>query len=81
MATERVYRIKFKEPPLDNDSRVEFFFSSLSAIYDVFTVEQVGCKVNHLWNIKLSEVGTYANGKCEIIVGELTRKQRQIYHG
>ena len=44
MAKEQktIYRVQFKEPPLNDDERTEFFFTSLAAIYDVFTAEQIG---------------------------------------
>ena len=41
-----IYRVRFKEPPLSGDERTEFFFTSLAAIYEVFTAEQIGCRVN-----------------------------------
>lgn len=39
MSEESIYRVAFNEPPLSEDSRTEFFFHSLSAIYEVFTPE------------------------------------------
>lgn len=64
MAKEKktIYRVQFKEPPLNDDERTEFFFTSLAAIYEVFTAEQIGCKVNRLYNIGLPN-GTPYNGK------------------
>lgn len=43
---EFIYRVAFNEPPLENDDSWEFYFTSLSAIYEKFTPEQVGCKVS-----------------------------------
>jgi len=40
-----IYRVQFKEPPIQDDDRTDFFFSSLAAIYEQFTPGQVGCKV------------------------------------
>ena len=48
---EFIYRVAFNEPPLENDDSWEFYFTSLSAIYEKFTPEQVGCKVSRLWNL------------------------------
>ena len=48
-----IYRVRFKEPPLSGDERTEFFFTSLAAIYEVFTAEQISCRVNRLYNIGL----------------------------
>ena len=38
-------------PLLGEDDRKEFYLHSLSAIYEVFMAEQIGCKVIRLWNI------------------------------
>ena len=38
---EFIYRVAFNEPPLENDYIWEFYFTSLSAIYEKFTPEPV----------------------------------------
>ncbi len=44
------------------------YFTSLAAIYEVFTPEQVGCSLAHLWNIKVSDGRVYvsSSGQCRI---------------
>ena len=66
MAKEQktIYRVQFKEPPLNDDERTEFFFTSLAAIYDVFTAEQIGCRVNRLYNIGLPDGTPYDGKRC-----------------
>ena len=59
---EFIYRVAFNEPPLENDDSWEFYFTSLSAIYEKFTPEQVGCKVSRLWNLKITPDKPY-NGR------------------
>ena len=44
----------------------EFFFTSLAAIYEVFTAEQIGCRVNRLYNIGLPDGKPYRGRRCEI---------------
>lgn len=68
MAKEKktIYRVQFKEPPLNDDERTEFFFTSLAAIYEVFTAEQIGCKVNRLYNIGLPNGTPYNGRRCGI---------------
>lgn len=68
MAKEKktIYRVQFKEPPLNDDERTEFFFTSLAAIYEVFTAEQIGCKVNRLYNIGLPNGMPYNGKRCGI---------------
>lgn len=61
-----IYRVKFKHPPIDGDGRTEFFFSSLAAIYELFTPEQIGCAVNRLYNLNLSDGACYDGRLCEI---------------
>lgn len=61
-----IYRVRFKEPPLSGDERTEFFFTSLAAIYEVFTAEQIGCRVNRLYNIGLPDGKPYRGRRCEI---------------
>lgn len=73
---KRIYRVQFKEPPLNDDERTEFFFTSLAAIYDVFTAEQIGCKVNRLYNIGLPD-GTPYNGERCLITQEAIHSKAQ----
>lgn len=74
MKKEHIYRVAFNEPPIEEDERTDFFFTSLSAIYEVFTPEQIGCKVSRLWNIGVSRGTAYENAKCKITVEPLTSK-------
>lgn len=75
---EFIYRVEFKEPPLSEDDRTELFFHSLSAIYEVFAVEQVGCKVSRLWNIGVSDGNEYTSrdGAVHITREPIERKHR-----
>ena len=74
MTVMTIYRVVFNEPPIKGDDRVEFYFTSLSAIYDIFSDAQIGCKVTRLWNIGVSN-GTPYNGKLCLITKEpLTTK-------
>lgn len=60
------YRVEFRVPPIEGDERKVFNFSSLAAIYEQFTPEQVGCKVSRLWNIRVSKCIPYMGRKCKI---------------
>lgn len=74
MKKEHIYRVAFHEPPIENDERKDFFFSSLSAIYEDFTSEQIGCKVSRLWNIGVSDGVPYRGRKCTITREQFRRK-------
>lgn len=76
MKKEHIYRVAFNEPPIENDERQEFFFTSLSAIYEVFTPDQVGCKVTRLWNIGVSGGTPYVGAKCRITREPLRSKSQ-----
>ena len=67
----KLYHVRFNEPI---DGKRDFFFGSLSAIYDTFSSGQIGCKVENLWNLSLSEDKPYVGKKCEIIVSKMDRK-------
>lgn len=66
----------FNEPPIEGDSRSEFFFHSLSAKYEVFTAEQVGYKVSRLWNIGVSNGMSYDGRLCTRTKEPISRKKR-----
>ena len=68
------YRVEFKGPPIEGDDRTEFYFSSLAAIYEQFTPEQVGCKVARLWNIGVSDGVPYRGRRCSITKEQIRRK-------
>lgn len=76
MKKEHIYRVAFNEPPIQDDNRTEFFFTSLSAIYEEFTPDQVGCKVTRLWNIGVSGGIPYEGAKCKITREPLRSKSQ-----
>lgn len=76
MSEEHIFLVSFNEPPIEGDPRTDFFFHSLSAIYEVFTAEQVGCKVSRLWNIGVSHGETYDGRLCRITKEPISRKRR-----
>lgn len=73
---EQIYRVSFKEPPFEDDARSDFYFTSLAAIYQHFTKEQIGCAVSRLWNLKISPDKPYVGRKCTITKELLTRKRQ-----
>jgi len=74
MTKGNIYKVVFTTPPLSDDDRTEFYFTSLAAIYDTFTVEQVGCGYRRLYNLKVPS-GTPYNGRlCQITRETFSRK-------
>lgn len=74
--TEYIYRVTFTEPPIDGDARSDFYFYSLLAIYETFKPEQIGCRVEHLWNIGVSKGTVYTNRRetCTVQREPIARK-------
>lgn len=78
MAGEFIYKVAFFERPAGSPSeQKDFYFGSLAAIYGMFTPEQVGCKVENLWNNRVSEGEPYANKLCRITREAVVRKQQK----
>lgn len=74
---EYIYRVDFVDCPLAGDSRKVFYFHSIAAIYDLFTAEQVGCKVTRLWNIGVADGNSYHGRKCSITREPIMRKRQK----
>lgn len=77
-ATSRyAYTVLFFGAPFRDKPRQKFFlFTSLAAIYDVFTVEQIGCSLAHLYNLKIADGAAYAGRRCIIKREPLTSKRQ-----
>lgn len=60
------YKVVFAEPPESDCEEVEFYFSSVAAIFGRFSQQQVGCGRNHLWNIGVANGEPYRGKKCRI---------------
>jgi len=69
-----IYRVSFKETV---DGKKDYFYGSLSAIFTDFTPEKIGCKVQRLWNIKITEEKPYIGRKCTITKEPLRRKTQK----
>lgn len=75
---EYIYKVTFKgETPCGYDHDREFYFGSLAAIYDVFSPGQIGCHVENLWNVGVSDGNPYENALCRITREPLIRKHHR----
>ena len=72
-----IYVVSFKEPPREDTTSTKFYFCSLAAIFDVFSVEDIGCKVTRLWNIGVANGNPYNGRKCSITREPITRKRQK----
>lgn len=68
MAEKRyVYGVLFFAAPFADKPRQRYFlFSSLAAIYEVFSAEQIGCTLGHLYNLKVPDGSAFAGKRCII---------------
>lgn len=75
---ETIIRVQFREPPVKKKPRqTDFFFGSLAAIYEKFTPEQIGCRVEHLWNYGVMIDRPYMNKLCVVSRELLIRKSQK----
>ncbi len=74
-----IYRVSFKEPPYEfYGEQCDFFFGSLSAIYEQFDRNDIGCSVNRLWNLGVSDGKAYHGRRCTITREDVLRKKRKL---
>lgn len=60
-----VYHVHFFD---DGMQKQDYYFGSISAIYQIFNIDDVGIQASSLYNFKLDEVKNpvYKNSKCTI---------------
>lgn len=74
-AKQHVYRVSFRTPPREGGA-VDYYFSSLAAIYEHFTREDIGCKVDRLWAVGVSDGNRYEGRKCTVTREPVFRKSQ-----
>lgn len=78
MGNETIIKVQFRVPPLaDQPTQTEFYFGSLAAIYEKFTAKQIGCKVETLWNARITGDQPYSNRLCVVSRETVTRKAQR----
>lgn len=71
------YSVLFFAAPIREMPRQKFFlFSSLAAIFEVFSADQIGCGLRHLYNLKVPDGSCFAGKRC-IIKREKVFSKRQ----
>lgn len=69
----------FREPPQE-DGKTDYYFTSLAAIYETFTAQQIGCGVQHLYNLGMSDGNTYEGRRAAITRETLASKMQTDPH-
>ena len=73
ISIETIVRVQFLNPVAEHGGQTDFYFGSLAAIYEVFTPEQIGCKLETLWAAKIDTLHT----KCVVSKQVLYRKKQK----
>lgn len=60
------------------DGKKEYYFGSLAAIYDHFTPEQIGCKLESLWNSKIVPGKPKSTKHCVVSKHKVIRKKQKL---
>jgi hypothetical protein len=75
--TVTIYHLHLKDESLQ---RKDYYFGSISAIYEVFPKKQIGIQASSLYNYKLDENTNpiYENAKCIIQKNVLISKSQSV---
>lgn len=74
-----VYHVHFFDHELNNDLDVrDYYFGSISAIFEHFEKSKIGIQASSLYNLKLDEVTNpvYENKRCRIRKSILITKSK-----
>lgn len=71
-STDPVIRVRFFMPI---DGETDYYFGSLAAIYEKFTPEQIGCKLESLWNASIAPDKPKSTRNCVVSRHEIIRKR------
>jgi len=77
ITTESIIRVQFLQPVSEHGGQTDFYFGSLAAIYEVFTPEQVGCKLETLWAAKIDALHPKTTPRCVVSKQVLYRKKQK----
>lgn len=61
----RIYEVTIK------NTGEKGYYSSLKAIYEDFTKQDIGCGVQNLYNARVRETGRFENRRCVITTSEM----------
>ena len=76
ITVETIIKVQFLNPD-PQTWRTEFYFGSLAAIFEVFTEDEVGCKLNTLWAAKIDHQHPKVTPKCIVSKQFLYRKKQK----
>ncbi len=73
-----IYHLHFFGYPKESTFRTDYYFGSISAIFEYFTVDEIGIQASSLYNFKFDEEinPIYENKKCRIRKSALLTKSK-----
>lgn len=73
-----VYHVHFLGYPKESTFQTDYYFGSISAIFEHFTVDEIGIQASSLYNFKFDEETNpiYENKKCRIRKSALLTKSK-----
>lgn len=73
-----IYHLHFLGYPKESSFRTDYYFGSISAIFEHFTIDEIGIQASSLYNFKLDEIENpiYENKKCWIRKSVLLTKAK-----
>lgn len=73
-----IYHLHFLGYPKETFFQTDYYFGSISAIFEHFTVDKIGIQASSLYNFKLDEEENpvYENKKCRIRKSTLLTKSK-----
>lgn len=72
----KITKVEFIKPPYPN-GRKEYYFGSITAIFDTFNSEEIGCKLKTLWKHHIDVSHPYISKNCIISKQILQRKKQK----
>lgn len=75
LSTASLIKVQFFHPK--EGGGTEFYFGSLSAIYEMFEPSEIGCRLEALWAANIDELHPKATRLCVISKHVLYRKSQR----
>ena len=76
ITTDSIVRVQFLSPVAKYGGQTDFYFGSLAAIYEIFSEEDIGCKLETLWSAKIDTLHPKATPKCVVSKQIVYRKKQ-----
>lgn len=74
LSESALIKVQFFKP---RNGHLEWYFGSLAAIYELFTPEEIGCKLETLWAAGLKEGDCKATRQCTVYKLRMFRKMQK----